>query len=222
MAASLKGKVVAISGAASGMGFAMAVLLYSHGVKLSLTDNRKEPLEAAVATLQNTETTHSEHAEMYYCVTDVRLSEQVDAWIAQTVERLGGLDGAVNLAGVIGPNAARHDVATLSDEEWAFVSSINLTGTFYAVRAQVKAMREAAAKEPESAKTTRSIVNAASTAGLQGNAYNAVYSAAKHGVVGLTRSVAKETGRDKIRINAVAPYVFVFAFDFVCTCGLTY
>lgn len=209
MAATLKNKVVAISGAASGMGLALAQHLYPHGVKLSLTDNRQSELEAAVELLCST-ATDGESTEIFYCVTDVRKSEQVDAWIEQTVARFGGLDGAANLAGVVGPSAGKQDVAGLSNEEWDFVASINLTGVFYANRAQVKAMRATAAQEPPNAKTTRSIVNAASTAGLQGNPYNAVYSASKHAVIGLTRSIAKETGRDNIRVNAVAPYVLLF------------
>ncbi|EPE05865.1 short chain dehydrogenase [Ophiostoma piceae UAMH 11346] len=127
------------------MGLALAELLYPYGVNLSLTDNRKVPLEDAVAALQNTQTTPPELADIYYCATDVRLSEQVNASIKQTEETLGGLDGAVNLAGVVGPNTARHDVATMFDED-----------------------------------------------------------AAKNGVISLTRSVAKETGRGKIRTNAVA------------------
>ncbi len=200
--ASLKGKVIAVSGGASGMGLATAKLLYSLGAKVSMTDNRKEALDAAVATVKAEPLAAGvgEAPPLFACVTDVRSSQEVDAWIEQTVATLGGLDGAANMAGVVGKHIGIHDVAALSDEEWAFVTDINLTGVFYAVRAQVRAMR----KLPPG---PRSIVSAASTAGISGNALNSNYTAAKHGVVGITRAVAKEVGRENIRVNAVAPYV---------------
>jgi NAD(P)-dependent dehydrogenase (short-subunit alcohol dehydrogenase family) len=82
----------------------------------------------------------------------------------------------------------------LSNEEWDFVIGVNLTGVFYSMRAQLRVMAGPG-----------SIVNAASIAGLAGNPNNANYSASKHGVVGLTRSGAKEAGKKTIRVNAIAP-----------------
>jgi len=87
-----------------------------------------------------------------------------------------------------------HGIADLSNEEWDFLIRVNLTGVFYCMRAELRAMTGPG-----------SIVNAASVAGLEGYANNANYTASKHGVVGLTRSGAKEVGQKNIRVNAVAP-----------------
>lgn len=82
----------------------------------------------------------------------------------------------------------------MSNEEWDFVIGVNLTGVFYSMRAQLRVMAGPG-----------SIVNAASIAGLEGYPNNANYTASKHGVVGLTRSGAKEAGKKTIRVNAIAP-----------------
>lgn len=113
------------------------------------------------------------------------------------MSHFGHLDGAANLAGVVGKHIGIHNITQLSDEERKFANDVNLTSVFYALRAQLQAM--------EKLGNGGSIVNAASTAGIEGNAKNANYSAAKHGVVGLSRSAAKEVGRSRIRINAIAP-----------------
>lgn len=128
---------------------------------------------------------------------DVRKSKEVDSWIDKTVSKFGALDGAANLAGVVGKHIGIHSITDLSDEEWSFVMDINITGVFYALRAQLRAMQALG--------NGGSIVNAASTAGIEGNAKNANYSAAKHGVIGLSRSAAKEVGEFGIRVNAIAP-----------------
>jgi NAD(P)-dependent dehydrogenase (short-subunit alcohol dehydrogenase family) len=227
-------RVVAISGAASGMGLATAKYLYSLGASLSITDIRQEALDAAISQitsstetssqaapaakkglLQNTEeilsqsktTGHvqNESERILAVVTDVRSSAQVNSWIDLTVKKFGRLDGCANLAGVVGRGIGTMPLVELTDEDWSFVIDINLTAVFYAMRAQLKVMGKGG-----------SIVNAASTAGIQGNACNSEYSASKHGVVGLTRSAAKEVGGAGIRVNAIAPVSLFLSFFLNC------
>lgn len=229
------GKVIAISGAASGIALATAQYLYSLGASVSITDVRKPALQEAIATISGPDfkkyeldTEHSfantkdiqgradgdraiEDADpviqsgndrIFAIVTDVRSSEQVDRWIKGTVDKFGRLDGAANLAGVVGRHIGSGTILDLTDEDWAFMIGINLTGVFHALRAQIRVMKELVEKGVIQG---ASIVNAASTAGIEGGACNSDYSAAKHAVVGLSRSMAKEWGHLNIRCNAVAP-----------------
>ncbi|UNI16005.1 hypothetical protein JDV02_002483 [Purpureocillium takamizusanense] len=126
---------------------------------------------------------------------DVTQRAQVDAWIAGVVERFGRLDGAANIAGVIGRYHSVGSVAgTDDDEEWHRLIAVNLTGCMYCLRAELKCVADGG-----------SIVNMASIHGTNAMALHGAYGASKHGVVGLTRAAAKEVGDREIRVNAVAP-----------------
>lgn len=186
--ATLKGKVIAITGAASGMGFEVAKITAERGAKLSLCDIQKEALEAAVAKLK------ADGADVIGTVVNVTMEEQVNSWIETTVERFGRLDGAANFAGVERKNPVFTPTADVTSSEWDFVLAVNTTGVFYCVRAQLIAMGPGA-----------SIVNAGSIAGLRGKAGLMPYVAAKFAVLGLTRTAAQEYGPKGIRVNAVAP-----------------
>ncbi|KAL2209698.1 NAD(P)-binding protein [Sarocladium strictum] len=125
---------------------------------------------------------------------DVSNRAEVDAWIQGIVDEHGRLDGAANIAGVIGPQHSVGSVADLEDEEWDRIIRVNLTGCMYCLRAELKHIVDGG-----------SIVNMASIHSLTGMAYHAAYGASKHGVLGLTRAAAKEVGEREIRVNAVAP-----------------
>jgi NAD(P)-dependent dehydrogenase (short-subunit alcohol dehydrogenase family) len=211
------GKAIAISGAASGIGFATASYLYSAGALLSLTDVRKDALEVAIRHLladsgsNRTSDLNGQEIGNGACTTvvhederviavaaDVASSNQVDEWISRTLTKFGKLDGAANMAGVSSRAAGIHPITEVSDEDWQFLIDVNLTSVFYCMRAELRAM-EACGTD------MGSIVNASSIYGVEGKACSADYSAAKHGVVGLTRSVAQEFGGKRIRVNCVAP-----------------
>lgn len=184
-----EGKVIALTGAASGIGLATAHLLASRGAKLSLADISGEPLASNAADIISKHQT-----EVLHITVDVRNYQQVEQWIQQTKQRFGKLDGAANLAGVIPKSIGRKGVHEQDFEEWDFILGVNLTGVMHCMRAQLDAIASGGA-----------IVNAASVAGLIGRANNASYTASKHGVVGLTRSAAKEVGMRNVRVNCICP-----------------
>lgn len=190
MPANLADKVIVITGGGSGIGAETAHALAAQGAKLSLADLSKQGLEAVQSSIRG----KYPNVQVLITALDVCSTEAVDKWIADTVSEFGKLDGAVNLAGVIGPGIGVKGVEDLDDKEWEFIVNVNLTGTFRTLRAQLRAMKDGG-----------SVVTTASVAGVKGFAFNSAYTASKHGVVGLTKSAAKEVGKRGIRINCVCP-----------------
>lgn len=185
---SLIGKVITITGAASGMGLDTARLFASKGAKLSLADIQKGPLKDIEAELQKSGT------EVMSQVVDVSKRDQVDSWIAATVEKFGQLDGCANIAGVMQRKVSL--LENIDDDTWNSVLGINTYGVMACMRAQIPHLKDGGA-----------IVNASSVLGLQGSPGCAAYVASKHAVVGLTRAAAKELGKRNIRVNCFCPYV---------------
>ncbi|KND90768.1 3-oxoacyl-[acyl-carrier-protein] reductase FabG, partial [Tolypocladium ophioglossoides CBS 100239] len=164
------------------MGLATAHLLASRGAIISLADINEDAVKAAARSLPGSD-------RHIYEVVDVSNSPSVDAWIETTVQKLGKLDGAVNMAGVICPAAA---VTDETDENWDLVFAVNTRGAFNCLRAELKAMTAGG-----------SIVTAASVFGQFGAPGNAAYCASKAAVIGLSRAAAKEN--QHIRVNCVSP-----------------
>ncbi|KAF9880785.1 hypothetical protein CkaCkLH20_01827 [Colletotrichum karsti] len=191
---SFKGKVIAITGAASGIGLATAKALAALGARLSITDVNEAVLASTATELASL---CGGAENVYSQVADVRDRKAVEAWIAATVEKLGPLDGAANCAGVLGAQGNRATIPQLEDDEWDFVMGVNAKGILNAMRAQIPVLRD----EGKGA----SIVNVASVSGLYGLEFHGAYTASKHAVVGLSKSAAREFGRKGVRVNAVCP-----------------
>ncbi|KAI6781277.1 Levodione reductase-like protein [Emericellopsis cladophorae] len=185
---SLAGKVFTITGGASGIGLATAKYLSARGAAVALADVDPAAMEATRA--------YFTPLNVPFMIRSVDISqrEQVDAWIDEVVTTYGRLDGAANVAGVIGKVHGTHAVTELDDGEWSRIIAVNLTGTMYCLRAQLRKIVDGG-----------SIVNISSIHGLKGFARHAAYDASKHGLIGLTRSAAQEVGHREIRVNAVAP-----------------
>jgi NAD(P)-dependent dehydrogenase (short-subunit alcohol dehydrogenase family) len=184
----MENKVIVITGAASGMGLETAKLLASKGAKVSLADVQEEALLKAAAEIGKS------GGKVMATVVDVRNRQQVEDWIKKTVEKLGKLDGAANLAGVIGKHINITPIEKVDDDDWDFVVGVNQKGLLNCLRAQIPYFND-----------NGSIVNAASVAGLIGFKKNAAYVASKHAVVGLTKTAAKELGHRQIRCNCFCP-----------------
>lgn len=185
----VKGKVIALTGAGSGIGYETAVLLAKQGAHLSVCDVNESALSEKVAEIEKVST-----GKIMSMAVDVRKDEMVNAWIAKTVETFGKLDGAVNMAGVIPKCINKERVEDLNNEDWHFVIDVNLHGVMHCMRAQLQNMNNKG-----------SVVNAASICGVIGFPKNAAYTASKHAVIGLSRTAAKEVGDREIRVNCIAP-----------------
>lgn len=185
---SFEGKVYAITGGASGIGLETVKLLVQRGASVSVCDIQEDALEQLETTLNVSKD------RLLVRKVDVRMRENVDRWIGDTIKMFGRLDGAANLAGVIPKSHNIAYVVDQDDDEWDFVFDVNVKGVMNSMRAVLPHLQRGG-----------SIVNAGSGLSLQGRGAAAAYAASKHAVVGLTRSAAKEAGEIGIRINCVAP-----------------
>jgi meso-butanediol dehydrogenase/(S,S)-butanediol dehydrogenase/diacetyl reductase len=184
-AARMQGKVVLVTGAASGIGRATAERLAAEGAHVFCCDLDGESCAAAAEQIcANGGTANSS-------VCDVSNSDDCEAAVAWVVAEAGRLDVLANVAGI---SIHRH-ATDYTNDEWGRVLGVNLSGTFFTCRAAIPHLLEAGGN----------IVNTASAAGLAGTAYSAAYSASKGGVVLLTKSLAIEYGLRGLRVNCVCP-----------------
>lgn len=182
----LDGKVVVITGAASGMGRAMTGLFAREGAKVVAADWNGEALDAAVAEVSG------EGGTIVGIQGDVSDQTQAEAIIDKAVSEFGRLDVLCNNAGVMDLNQG---AAELTNEVWDRVIGINLNGPMYLTRKAIPVMKRDGGG---------SIINTASVAGIGGGAAGLAYTVSKHGVVGLTKQTAFRYVHEGIRCNAIA------------------
>lgn len=183
----LNGKIAVVTGAGSGLGEAVSLLFAKNGATVVLAD---VDLKGAEGVLKRIEQGGGRGRVVE---TDVSKAEAAKKLVETAVKEYGRLDIAVNNAGIGGPTAP---VGEYPIDGWDRIIAINLSGVFYGMRHQIPAMLRSGGG---------AIVNMASVAGMVGLAQASGYTAAKHGVVGLTRTAAVEYGTKGIRVNAVGP-----------------
>jgi len=183
----MKNKTVIVTGAASGIGKAIAILFAAEGAHVVVSDIASAEGEAVVKEISLA------GGKAIFCKTDVSQPAEMEALVNVAVSTYGRLDIAVNNAGIGGEI---NPIADMSIEGWQKVIAINLNSLFYGMKYQIAAFLQHGGG---------SIVNISSILGSVGFAGSAAYTAAKHGVVGLTQTAALEYSAKNIRINAVGP-----------------
>jgi len=188
----LKDKVCLITGGAAGIGKATALRFYEEGAKVVICDISQEAGDELLPLLGS---------DASFSVVNVVDREAVQAWINATIQKYGHIDVLVNNAGVTRDSLLvkykdGQVVSQMSQEAWDFVVDVNLKGVFNCTQAVIPSMIENGGGV---------IINASSVVGLYGNFGQTNYVATKAGVIGMTKVWARELGRYKIRVNAVAP-----------------
>jgi 3-oxoacyl-[acyl-carrier protein] reductase len=189
----VKDKVVLITGAGSGIGRETAVLFAKNGAKVVVTDvdenGGKETVDIIVKVLADNP---DNKGDAFFTKLDTSNREQTRQVAKDVIERYGEIDVLINNAGIVQDAL----VTKMTEEQWNRVIDVDLKGPFNMVQSVVDNMIEHSIGE---------IINVSSVVGVYGNIGQANYAAAKAGLIGLTKTLAKELGKKGIRVNAVAP-----------------
>ncbi len=182
----LSGKTAIVTGAAQGIGRAIALLYAREGVQLAICDIQSEKLEKTAVEMREL------GARTLASRCDVAISGEVGQFVAEAEEALGVIDILVNNAGI----QIRAPVVQMQDEEWNRTLAVNLAGCFYFTRAVLPGML---------ARKQGHIINISSDSGKLGWPTGGAYCASKFGVLGFTEAVAAEVAQEGIHVNAICP-----------------
>jgi 3-oxoacyl-[acyl-carrier protein] reductase len=194
--ATLDGKVALVSGSGRGIGREIALKLASEGARVVVNDLDAEPANETVADIL------AAGGQAVACIGSVTDADFGERFVQAAVDTYGGLDIIVNNAGYTWDSV----IQKMTDDQWDAIIDVHLKAPFRILRAAQPVISAAAKREvaENGVATPRKVVNISSIAGLGGNAGQANYSTAKSGIVGLTKSLAKEWGRYNVTVNAVA------------------
>lgn len=191
----LDGKVALVSGSGRGIGRCLVEKFAKEGARVVVNDLDEDPAQETVEALK------ALGAEAVACAGSVVEDDFADRFVKTAMDNFGTPDIIVNNAGYTWDNV----IQKMSDEQFDAIIDVHLKAPFRILRAATSCLRAAASQEAADGKEIfRKVVNISSTSGVYGNAGQANYSAAKAGIVGLTKAMAREWGRYKVNVNAVA------------------
>ncbi|KPV60125.1 3-oxoacyl-ACP synthase [Paenibacillus sp. A3] len=182
----LQGKTTLITGGAAGIGRETAALFTQEGARVIIADYNKQQGEEAIQALLQ------KGADAHFIEVDVSDSGSVTKMAAEVLARYGAIDVLINNAGI----TQDRTLAKMTEEEWHRVIQVNLNGVFYCTKALIHSMIE---------RGSGKIISTASIVGVHGNIGQTNYAATKAGIIGMTKTWAKELGPKGIQANAVAP-----------------
>ena len=191
----LDGKIAIVSGAGRGIGRSIALKLAAEGASVVVNDLDPDPADQVVKEIT------AAGGQAVACPGSVSAADFGERFVGTATEHFGGLDIIINNAGYTWDTV----VQKMSDEQWDAIIDVHLRAPFRILRAAQPVISKAAKAEAgQGRQIHRKVVNISSVAGLYGNAGQVNYASAKAGIVGLTRTLAKEWGRYKVNVNAVA------------------